>query len=285
MADKLTFEQENRERIRAVENSFGPSVKPLSRPGRLLIGEGRLMKKSRRGGPQPKVFFLFNDVLVYGSIILNGRWNKKQKIIPLEDIQLQDLEDGAAMKNQWLIRTPRKSFYVGANSVAEKQAWIEHLEQCQAKLLQSSSRTATSQFAVTWIPDQATDTCMHCPNRFSLTLRRHHCRQCGFVVCRECSKYQVVIPHMHPTKPKRVCKQCYSSLTTEVEAGRRGNSIEQLGSDEEEQESFSEEEEGEEKAESHDPSSWVDPRMDSCSMYVYLKPEHTRKPVQNSHLR
>ncbi len=80
--DQLTFAQQNRKRIHAVENSFGPSGKPLYQPGRVLIGEGRLMKQSRRG-LQPRAFFLFNDVLVYGSIILNGRWHKKQQIIPL----------------------------------------------------------------------------------------------------------------------------------------------------------------------------------------------------------
>ena len=79
---QLTFDQENQERIHAVEISFGPSGKALSQPGRVLIGQGRLMKQSRRG-PQPKVFFLFNDVLVYGSIILKGRWHKNQQVILL----------------------------------------------------------------------------------------------------------------------------------------------------------------------------------------------------------
>lgn len=78
----LTFAEENRERIRAVENSFGSAGKPLYQDGRILIGEGKLMKQSRRG-QQPKVFFLFSDILVYGSIILNGRWYTKQQIIPL----------------------------------------------------------------------------------------------------------------------------------------------------------------------------------------------------------
>lgn len=80
--DQLTSERENHERIQAVESSFGPSGRPLSKPGRFLMGEGQLLKQGRRKTVS-KVFFLFNDVLVYGSIILNGRWHKNQNIIPL----------------------------------------------------------------------------------------------------------------------------------------------------------------------------------------------------------
>jgi len=80
--DLVTFEKENCERIQAVETSFGPAGRPLSQPGRVLVGQGCLTKQGRRK-PEPKVFFLFNDMLVYGSIILNGRWHKKQKVIPL----------------------------------------------------------------------------------------------------------------------------------------------------------------------------------------------------------
>ncbi|XP_029947726.1 pleckstrin homology domain-containing family F member 1 [Salarias fasciatus] len=271
MVDHLTFSQENRDRICAVQNSFGPSGKPLLETNRVLIGEGRLMKMSPRGGPQPKVFFLFNDVLVYGSIILNGRWYKKQKIIPLEEIQLEELEDGLKMKNQWLIRTPRKSFYVGASSQGEKQAWVDHIRDCQAALMQGGGRRASSDFAVTWIPDKASAICMRCSNRFSLTQRRHHCRRCGFVVCAACSKARAVIRHMHPTKPQRVCTLCYSVQSSAW-------SSEKTGSEEDEVETSSEEEEVEEKSqEAGEPSRWLDSGMDPWSVYVYLKPEH-RKP-------
>ncbi|XP_074515442.1 pleckstrin homology domain-containing family F member 2-like [Sebastes fasciatus] len=279
MVEQLTFAQDNRQRIHAVENSFGPLGKPLSMPGRVLIGEGRLMKMSRRG-PQPKVFFLFNDVLVYGSIILNGRWHKKQKIIRLEDIQLEDLEDGIKMRNQWLIRTPRKSFYVAAISNEEKRAWIEHMENCRSSLLQSAGCRPGSTFAITWIPDRASAVCMRCSNRFSVTQRRHHCRKCGFVVCGGCSKKRAVISHIHPTKVLRVCTMCHSSLTTldAKEVNRlRLSSTEQLGLDDDDYvEAYSEEEDAEEQMEDDDPSMWVDSQMESLSTYVYFRPEHVK---------
>lgn len=274
MADQLIFAQENRERIQAVENSFGPLSKTLSKLDRVLIGEGRLIKQSRRG-PQPKAFFLFNDVLVYGSIILHGRWHNKQKIIPLEDIQLQDLEDCLRMRNQWLIRTPRKSFYVAAESYEEKQAWIEHIEDCQNRLLQSGRRTPTSIFAITWIPDQASAICMRCSDRFTMTQRRHHCRKCGFVVCGACSKKQALIRHIHPTKRLRVCDICHPNLlkAEAQEINRlRGDSTGKSGS-EEDLEEFSDQED---QVEDHDTSRWMNCEMGSWSTYVYLKPEHVR---------
>lgn len=280
MVNQLMFAQENRDRIHAVENSFGPSGKPLYAPDRVLIGEGRLMKMSRRG-PQPKVFFLFNDVLVYGSIILNGRWHKKQKIIPLEDSQLEDLEDGIKMRNQWLIRTPRKSFYVAAASYEEKRAWIEHIEECRSSLLQSGGCRPVPNFANTWIPDQASAVCMRCSDRFTVTQRRHHCRKCGFVVCGGCSKKRAVIRDIHPTKCLRVCTMCHSSLSTTTEAPEvsrvNGGSTEQIGSDEDEVDGLSEEEEAEEQMENHDPGKWMNSQMDSLSTYVYFKPDH-RQP-------
>ncbi len=204
-----------------------------------------------------------------------------------EDVRLEDLEDGVKMRNQWLIRTPRKSFYVAADSYEEKRAWIEHMEDCQSRLLQSGSHRPGSTFAVAWIPDQASAICMRCSDKFTVTQRRHHCRKCGFVVCGACSKRRAVINHIHPTKWLRVCTICHSSLSrTEAEAQEmsrlRGNSTGKIGLDEDEIEGSSEEEEAEEQMEDHDPSRWMDSQMDSWSPYIYLKPEHVRPQTSRS---
>uniref|UniRef100_A0A3Q3NQM5 Pleckstrin homology and FYVE domain containing 1 n=2 Tax=Labrus bergylta TaxID=56723 RepID=A0A3Q3NQM5_9LABR len=258
MMDLLTFEKENQHRIQAVENSFGTAGRPLSKPGRFLMGEGRLMKQGRRK-PQPKDFYLFNDLLVYGSIILNGRWHKNQKIIPLEDIQLEDMEDGVTMTNQWLLRTPSKSFFVSASSFKEKQAWMNHIEECRLNLLRENRRQPGSVFASSWIPDQATYRCMRCLGGFTGTKRRHHCRSCGFVVCNTCSKQRAVISHIHPTKKLRVCRLCYTNNEKE-ESGvprPRGNSICQKSSEED----SDNDEEGVKGEQSFTQSNWLDSRL------------------------
>ncbi|KAL6112723.1 plekhf1 [Pungitius sinensis] len=280
--ERVMFEQDNRERIQAVEKSFGPSGKPLFEPGRHLIGEGRLMKMSRKG-PQPRMFFLFNDVLVYGTIIVNGRWHKKQKIIPLEDSQIEDLEDGSSIRNQWLIRTPRKSFYVAAASREEKQDWMQHIEDCRSVLLQKGGCQTGSDFAINLIPDYASAICMRCSSRFSVTQRRHHCRKCGIVVCAACSKTRAVIQHIHPTKGLRVCTRCHSSPSTRTT--QEGQQVchwnerhtENKSSDGEK--GLSEEEEAEEQMEDHDSGKWNlnNSQMEAWAIYVNFQPRYMQR--------
>ncbi|XP_017272127.1 pleckstrin homology domain-containing family F member 2 [Kryptolebias marmoratus] len=205
--DLLVTESENRKRIRKVENFFGPSGTPLSVPGRVLIGEGRLVKQGRKKRAL-KVFFLFNDILVYGSIIMNGRWYKKQKLVALADIKVEDLEDSDSVKHQWLLCTPFKSFYLSASSYEEKRGWLDHIRDCQSRLLKETDAQPGSNFAMSWIPDKAAQKCMRCLKKFTTIHRKHHCRKCGFVVCNECSKQRELIENIDSTREVRICKVC-----------------------------------------------------------------------------
>ncbi|XP_052009970.1 pleckstrin homology domain-containing family F member 2-like [Xyrauchen texanus] len=283
----LTFSDQNRLRIQSVESTFRHTGKTLLIPGRILWGEGRLLKLCRRG-PKPKVFFLFNDILVYGSIMLPGHWNSNQQIIPLEEVYLEDVEDGMAMANQWLIRTPRKSFYVVAASAEEKLAWMGRIEKYRALHLQSKGllidRIAVENFAATWIPDMASAICMRCSECFNVTNRRHHCRRCGFIVCKTCSKDRALLPNIS-SRPLRVCWHCMNIMQDGQQQGQKTekgknwekNSLEDSLS----QPVFesSSEEELEEQNGFHMPTKRFNSQVENFSPYCYVKPEHIMPPV------
>ncbi|ERE51061.1 pleckstrin homology domain-containing family F member 1 [Cricetulus griseus] len=214
MVDHLVNTEINSQRIAAVESCFGASGQPLALPGRVLLGEGVLTKECRKKA-KPRVFFLFNDILVYGSIVLSKRKYRRQHIIPLEEVTLEPLPETLEAKNRWMIKTAKKSFVVSAASTTERQEWISHIEECVRRQLLATGCQPTTEHAAPWIPDKATDICMRCTQtRFSALTRRHHCRKCGFVVCAECSRERFLLPRLSP-KPLRVCSLCYRELSAQ----------------------------------------------------------------------
>ena len=69
------------------------SLQRLRLPGRFLVGEGVLTKACRKR-LKPRQFFLFNDILVYGSVMVGSRRRfNKQRVIYLEEVKMQPLED------------------------------------------------------------------------------------------------------------------------------------------------------------------------------------------------
>ncbi|CAH8361984.1 unnamed protein product [Eruca vesicaria subsp. sativa] len=65
-----------------------------------------------------------------------------------------------------------------------------------------------------WLPDSSTTTCMHCSSPFTaITCGRHHCRFCGGIFCRNCSKGRCLMPiKFRQRSPQRVCDSCYERL-------------------------------------------------------------------------
>ncbi|XP_007474863.1 pleckstrin homology domain-containing family F member 1 isoform X1 [Monodelphis domestica] len=221
MVDHLVNTEINSQRIAAVESCFGTSGQPLALPGRVLLGEGILTKECRKKA-KPRIFFLFNDILVYGSIVINKRKYSSQHIIPLEEVTLETLPDTWHAKNRWMIKTSKKSFVVSAASLTEREEWIRHIEECVRRQLRATGRPPTTEHAAPWIPDKATDICMRCTQtKFSALTRRHHCRKCGFVVCGDCSRERFLMPRLSP-KPLRVCGLCYRELAAEKQKEEEG---------------------------------------------------------------
>ncbi|XP_050219591.1 uncharacterized protein LOC126669979 [Mercurialis annua] len=65
-----------------------------------------------------------------------------------------------------------------------------------------------------WLPDSSATVCMQCSSPFTaITRGRHHCRFCGGVFCRGCTKGRCLLPKkFRERNPQRVCDVCYDRL-------------------------------------------------------------------------
>jgi hypothetical protein len=61
-----------------------------------------------------------------------------------------------------------------------------------------------------WVPDEKAPTCYNCQKQFSaIFLRKHHCRICGNVFCKDCSSKTVEGKYWGSSKEIKVCEYCY----------------------------------------------------------------------------
>ncbi|CAH8850963.1 unnamed protein product [Trichobilharzia szidati] len=62
-----------------------------------------------------------------------------------------------------------------------------------------------------WTKDDEAMTCFGCDREFSISTRRHHCRNCGGIFCQTCSSNRAATTFSKD--PVRVCQACYKELT------------------------------------------------------------------------
>uniref|UniRef100_A0A6B2LNK2 FYVE-type domain-containing protein n=1 Tax=Arcella intermedia TaxID=1963864 RepID=A0A6B2LNK2_9EUKA len=63
------------------------------------------------------------------------------------------------------------------------------------------------------MPDEKSEWCYTCKEPFTVTNRRHHCRQCGNLFCDNCSTGRIVVKYYSDGKPRRICVNCTKILT------------------------------------------------------------------------
>uniref|UniRef100_A0A3Q4H124 FYVE, RhoGEF and PH domain containing 6 n=1 Tax=Neolamprologus brichardi TaxID=32507 RepID=A0A3Q4H124_NEOBR len=195
----------------------------IVQPGRVFLKEGTLMKLSRKV-MQPRMFFLFNDALMYTTPVQSAQY-KLNSVLSLAGMKVSKPSQ-EAYQNELNIESVERSFILSASSATEKDEWLEAIAKAiddytKKKITFISSRSQEEGVvdsgaplgskAPIWIPDLRATMCMICTCEFTLTWRRHHCRACGKVVCQACSANKYYLEYLK-NQPARVCDHCFAKL-------------------------------------------------------------------------
>ncbi|KAK8745781.1 hypothetical protein OTU49_000005 [Cherax quadricarinatus] len=99
----------------------------LIQPGREFLREGCLQKLSRKGYQQ-RMFFLFNDVLLYTNRTTTPVLQfKVHGQLPLRGVMVEETESRMGATNCFTIYGGNRALMVAANSEEEKVKWLEDL--------------------------------------------------------------------------------------------------------------------------------------------------------------
>ncbi|XP_053108019.1 FYVE, RhoGEF and PH domain-containing protein 6 isoform X2 [Hemicordylus capensis] len=198
----------------------------IVQPGRVFLKEGTLMKLSRKV-MQPRMFFLFNDALLYTTPVQSGMY-KLNNMLSLAGMKVRK-PTHEAYQNELNIESVERSFILSASSAMERDGWLEAIsrsieEYTKKRITFNPSKSLEEadpekeeednpigSKAPIWIPDTRATMCMICTSEFTLTWRRHHCRACGKVICQACSSNKHGLDYMK-NQPARVCDHCFKEL-------------------------------------------------------------------------
>ncbi|KAM7396941.1 hypothetical protein PAMP_019944 [Pampus punctatissimus] len=198
----------------------------IVQPGRIFLKEGILKKLSRKV-MQPRMFFLFNDTLLYTTPVQSGQY-KFNNMLSLAGMKVSKPSQ-EAYQNGLNIESVERSFILSASSATERDEWLEAISTAindytrkkisfisgktpeEVELGDNGDGAPLGSKAPIWIPDPRTTMCMICTCEFTLTWRRHHCRACGKVVCQSCSSNKHCLEYLK-NQLARVCDQCFLVL-------------------------------------------------------------------------
>lgn len=208
--------QENlQQQVRALGAFVGSAPPVAPSLDRALLHYGPLARRVRTGTLKTRWFFLFSDCLVYGRTSsvagafahepFEGHLFTLSQVLHHAAARETPAQTGTA---EFEVVAQEKSFTCVAADARAKAAWL-------AAFARLAPDRGAAPHAPVWVADTDAGACMLCGQRFTLTIRRHHCRACGVVVCGECSQTRARLP-ASGTAMVRVCDKCAESL-----AGRK----------------------------------------------------------------
>ena len=132
-----------------------------------------------------------------------------------------DVEDNSERDKYFYLYSPKKSTAIVCVNREERDSWVQDIRRAQDKARSMNHRLPridthkedeASMFSALWIADDEATMCMmaDCTKRFNVVNRRHHCRKCGYIICKGCSGF-ALLP-LDGYDLSRVCSHCYYEL-------------------------------------------------------------------------
>ncbi|KRZ24295.1 RUN and FYVE domain-containing protein 2, partial [Trichinella pseudospiralis] len=120
-----------------------------------------------------------------------------------EEINKQLREECTSLKTQ--IREYEKSLEEVGVHLSQSKLKVEDLKEGLLPFVDAR-----------WVDDKNVLECQSCKQRFSVSRRKHHCRNCGGIFCQQCSENSLPLPSS--SKPGRVCDACFILLLERLSA-------------------------------------------------------------------
>ncbi|XP_072679417.1 RUN and FYVE domain-containing protein 2 isoform X6 [Canis lupus baileyi] len=125
------------------------------------------------------------------------------KAINIEMYQkLQGSEDGLKEKSEIIAQLEEKT-----NKITAAMRQLEQRSKLKIEDIKEANKALQG---LVWLKDKEATHCKLCEKEFSLSKRKHHCRNCGEIFCNACSDNELPLPSS--PKPVRVCDSCHALL-------------------------------------------------------------------------
>ncbi|KAK6634723.1 hypothetical protein RUM43_012125 [Polyplax serrata] len=195
----------------------------LIKPGRELIKDGSLDKICRKT-IKDRYFILLNDCLLHTTY--SKQYLKIHQELPLSAMKV-GYSDDQLYPHSFTVHSVKRSFMLCAKNESDCKDWVEKLQGAIEEHIKKQKTFTNVKIemnhafklgkeAPVWVPDSKVTMCQICTAEFTALFRRHHCRGCGKVVCRNCGSNQAPLQYTN-FKADRVCDQCFDLLLKDYE--------------------------------------------------------------------
>lgn len=164
------------------------------------------------------------------TILIEEYNDRIKELVPA--ISTQQVTRQAAIKENWDLIHELGSFTSDPDAnpwsaYASSTGWSLNFDKGVESTDIQTAKYGDNELQNTWESDEDVKQCRKCERKFSMILRKHHCRHCGLIFCDRCSLSRIFLkPHQIQQDPnnfkesvdelslryQRVCDFCYTKL-------------------------------------------------------------------------